>query len=65
MSERVGHAYMARVFLAQARAKRHLPGAHAVLMQWAANRRRRYAETLRTPPVITAPVQGDLFEGLF
>ncbi|WP_162600827.1 hypothetical protein [Paraburkholderia sp. C35] len=56
---------MARVFLAQARAKRHLPGAHAVLMQWAANRRRRYAETLRTPPVITAPVQGDLFEGLF
>jgi hypothetical protein len=68
MTEQVSHAYMARVFIAQAQAKRHLPSAHALLMKWAADRRQRHAEALRVaaaPPVNTTPVQGDLFEGLF
>jgi hypothetical protein len=60
MSSTVNHAYMARVFIAQARAKRHLPGAHALLMDWAADRRRRHSHALRTN---TGPIQGDLFEG--
>lgn len=66
--ESVNHAYMARVFIAQARAKRHLPAAHALLMQWAANRRLRHAQGLKDAAqaaVKPAPIQRDLFEGLF
>lgn len=33
-------AYMARVYLAQARTQRHRPAWHATLLQWAANVRR-------------------------
>jgi hypothetical protein len=66
--ESVNHAYMARVFLAQARAKRHLPAAHALLMGWAANRRLRHAQAMKDAAqaaIKPTPAQGDLFEGLF
>ena len=35
----VDNRYMARVFLAQARARRHQPAFHATLLRWAAERR--------------------------
>lgn len=36
-----GDKHLARVYLAQARARRHQPAFHATLLQWAANARRR------------------------
>lgn len=53
MKSSVTPAYMCRVYLAQARSRRHSTF-HAVLLQWAADNRRRYAATL-------VKVQGDLF----
>lgn len=55
MKTTVTPAYMCRVYLAQARSRRHTTF-HAVLLQWAANNRRRYAQSL-------VKVQGDLFGG--
>lgn len=66
MSAQVNHAYMARVLIAQARAKRHLPSAHALLLGWAADRRKRHAQAMREAaarPANTTPIQGDLFTG--
>lgn len=58
MSDRSLHMHTARVYLAQSR---HFTGHHRgfsfVLLQWAANARRR------AMAVNTSPVQGDLFGG--
>jgi hypothetical protein len=51
--------YMARVFLAQARARRHNPAQRGfcfVLLEWAANRRKEAAAIRREP------LQGVLFD---
>ncbi len=39
--------YCARVYLAEARRRRHTPSFHATLLRWAANARRRGAEATR------------------
>lgn len=38
---RAASIHQARVYLAQARVRRHQPGFHAVLLTWAANCRRQ------------------------
>lgn len=43
VSERASHIHSARVYLAQARVRRQQHAFHAVLLQWAANARRRAA----------------------
>ena len=53
--ETVTPAYMCRVYLHQAKSRRGSTF-HAVLLQWAANNRRRYAASL-------VKVQPDLFGG--
>ncbi len=40
----ISDAYLARIYIAQARAFRRHPGFHATLMTWAAERRRRAAQ---------------------
>jgi hypothetical protein len=37
---RAANIHQARVYLAQARVRRHQPGFHALLLRWAANCRR-------------------------
>lgn len=51
--EAVSPAYMCRVYLQQAKSRRSSTF-HAVLLEWAANNRRRYAASL-------VKVQSDLF----
>ncbi|WP_454056075.1 hypothetical protein [Cupriavidus sp. Marseille-Q8015] len=51
-------AYMARVYLAQARAARRHPAWHAKLLSWAAARRLKYAGSRRGD----VPTQLDLFD---
>jgi hypothetical protein len=60
MSTRAQHVHAARVYLAQARAFRRHGGFHALLLKWAANRRRRAAGE---PRLTAATGQGELFEG--
>lgn len=58
MSDRASHIHSARVYLAQSRHfTRRARGFSFVLLQWAANARRRAMATN------TGPVQGDLFGG--
>jgi hypothetical protein len=59
MSERERHIHAARVYLAQARAFRRHGAFHALLLTWAANRRRRAAGQ---PLLTAAKGQGVLFE---
>jgi len=40
---------MARVYLAQARANRHHPNWHAILLSWAAQRRKQAAIRITQP----------------
>jgi hypothetical protein len=49
---RAFHIRMARVYLGEASRRRRQPAFHAVLLRWAANRRRKAAER---------PAQGELF----
>ena len=59
MSTREDHIHAARVYLAQSRHfTRRARGFSFVLLEWAANARRR-----ATPPRPVLPVQGDLFGG--
>lgn len=58
MSDRATHIHTARVYLAQSRHfTRRARGFSFVLLQWAANARKR------AMAVNTSPVQGDLFGG--
>ena len=41
MTERDGCLHCARVYIAEARRRRHTPSFHATLLRWAANMRRR------------------------
>lgn len=52
MSERADLLHCARVYLAEARRRRHTPSFHATLLRWAANMRRRAG---------AAAMQRDLF----
>jgi hypothetical protein len=60
MKTRAAHIHIARVYLTQARAFRRHAAFHAVLLGWAADRRRRAAGV---PRLTAAPGQGELFEG--
>lgn len=40
--------HMARVFIAQARSRRHQSAFHATLLQWAANARKRAMQAMKT-----------------
>lgn len=52
MTDRETSIRAARVYLAEARNRKHQPGFRAVLLTWAANARRRAAQE---------PRQGDMF----
>ena len=59
MTDRAANIHAARVYLAQSRHfTRRARGFSFVLLEWAANARRR-----ATTPRATMPVQGDLFGG--
>lgn len=62
MTDRAAHIHCARVYLAQSRHFTHRHrGWSFVLLQWAANCRRRAA--VKVAPKTAGPVQGDLFGG--
>jgi hypothetical protein len=56
LSERDVNLHTARVYLAEARARRASPRSHAIFLTWAGNARRR-AMTAKPP----TPSQPDLF----
>lgn len=62
ISEREMALHQARVFLREARARRSTPFA-AVLLQWAANARRRARDARAAERVAAKPAQLDLFGG--
>jgi len=62
VSEREMALYQARVFLREARARRSTPFA-AVLLQWAANARRRANTARAVERAASKPAQLDLFGG--